>query len=79
MKKIVLSTQLQCLPDGDKERAAGKGSPSRLLISLLFLIAGLVLAVSWISYPALRSVLLVGAIILGGVIFFRFKGRGYPK
>ena len=75
MKKVVINTQLQCLPDRDRERAADRSPLSRLIVSLLFLTAGLVLVVFWISYPALRLVSLVCAAILGGFIFYRFKGR----
>ena len=75
MKKVVINAQLQCLPDRDRERAAGRRPLSRLLVSLLFLTAGLVLVVFWISYPALRLVSLVCAAIWVGVIFYRFKGR----
>ena len=79
MEKVVLNAQLQCLPGRGKERAAGRGPVSRLFASLLFLMVGLVLVVSWISFPALRLVLLVGAAILGGIIFYRFKERGFPE
>jgi hypothetical protein len=79
MKKVVLNAQLQCLPERDKERAAGRGPFSRLVVCLLFLMVGLVLVVFWISYPALRLVLLIGAAILGGFIFYRFKERGFPE
>jgi hypothetical protein len=75
MKKVVINAQLQCLPDRDRERGAGRRPLSRLLVSLPFLIAGLVLAVFWISYPALRLISLVCAAILGGFIFYRFKER----
>ena len=61
-------------PDRDREREAGRRPLSRLLVSLLFLIAGLVLVFFWISYPALILVFLVCAAILGGFIFCRFKG-----
>ena len=75
MKKVVINAQLQCLPDRDRERAAGRRPLSRLLVSLLFLTAGLVLVVFWSSYPALRLVSLVCAAIWVGVIFYRFKER----
>jgi len=78
MKKVVLNDQVQCLLDRDRERAAGKGPLSRLFVCLLFLMGGLALVVFWISYPALRLLLLVGVAILG-FIFYRFKGRGFPE
>jgi hypothetical protein len=74
INKVVVSAQLQCLPDKEKGSAAGRGPLSRLFVCLLFLITGFFLVVFWLSYPAFRLLFIVGVALLAGIIFYRFKG-----
>ncbi|MCK5185524.1 MAG: hypothetical protein KAR43_00235 [Deltaproteobacteria bacterium] len=73
MKKIQINAQFQYLPDRGKERdAVQKGRLSRLLTSALLLMAGFVLIVSWLSFPALRVFLLMIVLILVGYKIYSY-------
>jgi len=73
MKKIQINAQFQYLPDRGKERdAAQKGTLSRLLTSVLLLMAGFVLIVSWFSFPALRVFLVMIVVILVGYKIYSY-------
>jgi hypothetical protein len=73
MKKIQINAQFQYLPDRGKERdAVQKRRLSRLLISALLLMAGFVLIVSWLSFPALRVFLLMIVVILVGYKIYSY-------
>ena len=76
MKKIVIYAQSHCLPDTYKDHAFTRGPVPRFIACLFFLLVGFFLVFVWISYPALRFVFLLALIILGGFLFFRFKGKG---
>jgi hypothetical protein len=79
MKKIVIHAQSHCLPDSHKDRAFARGAIPRIIVCLLFLMVGFSLVVAWISYPSLRFVFLLAAMILGGFLFYRFKGKGLSR
>ena len=76
MKKIVVHAQAHCLAENDKDRAAKRGPLPRFLASLLFLIAGFILVVLWISYPSSRNGFLVLVAIVAGVLLYRSRRNG---
>jgi hypothetical protein len=79
MKKIVIHAQSRCLPDSQQDRIFARGPVPRLIGSLFFLIVGFFLIFCWISYPALRSVCLFVLMVLGGILYYRRKGKGLSK
>ena len=79
MKKIVVHAQSHCLPDSQKDHAFARGAAPRFIMCIFFLMVGFFLVFVWISYPALRFTSLLVLIILGGVLFYRFKGKGLSK
>lgn len=76
MKRIVISTQFQYLPDREKgETPAKKGLTSRLFTSALLLSVGSALITLWISFPAIRIFLLMILAVLLGYAVYRAKGK----
>ena len=72
MQKLLVHAQAHCLPEKGRVGAAGSPLP-RFLVSILFLIAGFILVVFWISYPSFRTILLVCMAITAGFLLYRFK------
>ena len=79
MKKIVIHAQSHGLPDSHKDPTAERGQLPRLLVSLVFLMAGFLLVFVWISYPGLKLVILMIGILLGGFLLYRLKGKGLSQ
>ena len=79
MKKIVVHAQSHCLPDSSRDKAFARGPVPRLIVCLFFLVVGFFMVFVWISYPALRFVFFLAVIILGGVMFYRFKRKGLSQ
>ena len=76
MKRIVVSTQFQYLPDKERgESPAKKGLASRLFTSALLLLVGSALITLWISFPALRIFLLMILAVLLGYAVYRVRGK----
>ncbi|MBW1856627.1 MAG: hypothetical protein JRJ00_18615 [Deltaproteobacteria bacterium] len=76
MKRIVVSTQFQYLPDRERgESPAKKGLASRLFTSALLLSVGSALITLWISFPALRIFLLMILAVLLGYAVYRVRGK----
>ena len=76
MKRIVVSTQFQYLPDRERgESPAKKGLASRLFTSALLLSVGSALITLWISFPAIRIFLLMILAIFLGYAVYRAKGK----
>jgi hypothetical protein len=76
MKRIVVSTQFQYLPDRERgESPAKKGLASRLFTSALLLLVGSALITLWISFPALRIFLLMILAVLLGYAVYRVRGK----
>ena len=76
MKRVVVSTQFQYLPDKERgESPAKKGLASRLFTSALLLLVGSALITLWISFPALRIFLLMILAVLLGYAVYRVRGK----
>ena len=76
MKRIVVSTQFQYLPDRERgESPAKKGLASRLFTSALLLSVGSALITLWISFPALGIFLLMILAVLLGYAVYRVRGK----
>ena len=76
VKRIVVSTQFQYLPDRERgESPAKKGLASRLFTSALLLSVGSALITLWISFPALRIFLLMILAVLLGYAVYRVRGK----
>ncbi|MBW1823715.1 MAG: hypothetical protein JRI87_03975 [Deltaproteobacteria bacterium] len=76
MKRVVVSTQFQYLPDRERgESPAKKGLASRLFTSALLLLVGSALITLWISFPALRIFLLMILAVLLGYAVYRVRGK----
>lgn len=79
MKKIVIYAQSHCLPDTHKDHAFTRGPFPRLIVCIFFLLVGFFLVFVWISYPPFRFFFLLALMILGGFLFYRFKGKGLSE
>ena len=76
MKRIVVSTQFQYLPDRERVVSpAKKGLASRLFTSAPLLSVGSALITLWISFPAIRIFLLLILAVLLGYAVYRAKGK----
>lgn len=75
MKKIVISTQFQYLPNREERSTTKKGLSSRLFTSALLLSAGSSLILLWISFPVLRTFILMILVIFLGYAVYRVKRK----
>lgn len=70
MNKIVLSAQVAYLPKGQKARATQRGPFARLFTTALFLMSGCIIVALWLSFPDLRTGMLIcGALVLAGGVY----------